>query len=200
MKHLPGAVALMLLFLAGFITGGIVCNRMQPNPVSDTTYITHIVPGDSVPVHILTKVPVVTALDTIPTRIPTGLQDTFLIVSDYLATRYYQDTLVQPGNFLAVIRDSVAENRITYRSVDHQNLRQQEIHTTRITSGEAGTKRFSLGGGILAGSQGWFAGPILQMTDHKHNTFTIQAYTGGNAPLLIGVAYTFRLPAKPFIR
>jgi len=120
-------ITLLVLLLAGFVTGSLVtrsCVRSDDTPgtitVTDTTYITRIVPGDSVLVTYIREVPVPYYIDTVIYIYRDIEIDTPAIVQEFFRMKYYIDTVYEPDNFMAVIKDSVNFNHILYSRDRHQ--------------------------------------------------------------------------------
>jgi hypothetical protein len=201
MKH--STLTTLIILAAGIVIGlllGRSCARSPGSIALDSTYVTTIIPGDSALKEVMVKVPYPVYRDTGSTRLVWQPVDTLAILADYHRASYYSDTITLDGNFLAIIRDSVNFNRITWRGFDHQNLRPQVIHSMRITTAEGSLRRFALGPGLVFGSETLYTGGILQIQDKHHNTITLQVYAGGSAPPLFGIGYCFGIPLKPFPR
>ncbi len=104
-------------------------------PLSDTTYLTKVIPGDSILFEIerFYPAPYPVYKDTGSTKWLEKDIDTLAILQDYFCHYYYSDTIQKDSSFLAIINDSVSENRIVYRQFLLQNLRETSINTTIIT-------------------------------------------------------------------
>lgn len=97
--------------------------------------------------------------------------DTPAIVEDYLATRYYSDTFQEDSNFMAVVEDSVRNNRIVHRRFKHQNKREKKIitNTTEIKNKPRNQLYLGLEGG--GNSQQFDFGPAIDLKTKDDNLF-----------------------------
>jgi hypothetical protein len=130
-----------ILCVAAFIAGLAAMHMLRdPNPCQKTySFRTDTIHGDSVPYPVYRDVPypVPVYRDTGSTRWRDKPIDTGAILREYFTRNYYRDTITDDTSFLAIIEDTVTENRIIYRQYWHQNLRPKVInqYTTTIHSG-----------------------------------------------------------------
>jgi len=152
----------MKVFIYGLIVGllaGIVASLVitKPKPTKETIVKTVIVKGDSIAYEVAHYVPkyitkVYRLTDTI--KLLTKI-DTANILKDYFTKYFYCDT-VNDSTILAIIKDTVSMNKITYRNVWFQNKRAQVVNYTTVETypkiyigAGLGTNGFSAAGSYL---------------------------------------------------
>lgn len=122
MKQALCIIATALLICFAYYLGTKQCKPAQPYEVIriDT------VPGDSVPYAVYYPVPVPDTIlftDTLPVYI-----DTNKIISEYFASVYYTDTLMDDTSALIVLYEKISRNRIEDRSLLFQNRKKTYIN------------------------------------------------------------------------
>jgi hypothetical protein len=189
---------LALMLFCGVCIGALLqrsCSK-PPETTTDTTFITQIIPGDTVLYPVVVKVPTPIYIDTGSTHHHYYPVDTPAILADYFRVRYYSDTIYQPDNFRAVIKDSVNFNRIIWRAVDHQNLKATSIFTTQITHSEANKPAWMLGVDGIFNSQRVYLGPsILYRTRYDHY-FKLGIHFAYDTPAAISMGYYKQIHIK----
>jgi hypothetical protein len=169
-------ITLAVILLTGAGLGALMmksCNPGQSDCESDTTYITRIIPGDSVLYPVLVRVPYPVYIDTsknIHHYIPV---DTASILADYFRVRYYSDTIFQEENFRAVIKDSINFNRVVWRAFEMQNLKPTGIYTTQITQSDCNRTAWMLGGDAILNAQRVYLGPSILYRAKNFNYFRL---------------------------
>lgn len=59
--------------------------------------------------------------------------DTSAILRDYFSKNFYQDTIWSDSSYLAIIKDTISRNRITYRQFEVNQFRKTRTITRTIT-------------------------------------------------------------------
>lgn len=167
-KYIPYLVIIGLIVFLSFRE----CTRPGPKqPDSDTTTITTIIPGDSIPYKVVIekKVPVPVYIETNDTFWRDRDVDTAAILADYFSKVYYSDTLMDDTSAFIALQSHVTENRLHYDELLFQNRRIKQITTTTIINQYPDLKtKWFIGGGVnlLPGSPGLSA-DLLIVTKKK---------------------------------
>lgn len=127
-KYYPHILAAALFVLAIFL----LFRSCGPTNEGIVTIIHDTIPGDPHPVEVPRYVPTVRWERLTDTLEMYTAADTDAIIRDYLAVRFYTDTLKNDTSLLAVVEDSVQANRIVSRRFTYQNRRPVAINTTII--------------------------------------------------------------------
>jgi hypothetical protein len=191
-------ITLLVILVTG-ITLGILFVRSCHDPdsgniVTDTTYTTGIIPGDSVPYEVLVHVPVPVYVDSI-IYLPANI-DTAVILAEYFQRLYYVDTIYREGNFMAVVKDSVSNNRIVYRAFDFQNLRPTAIYTTNIRHQEYNVPPFGLGVEGIFNSQRFYIGPAVYYMTKNQQVIKVGVMAAPREPIAISMGYYKQINIK----
>ena len=164
---------------------------------SDTvrTVIHDTIPGDSIPYPVKEYVPTVEYKTLwLDKYIPVDTQE---IVMDYLAKLFYTDTIVDDTARMVkiIINDSVHRNRISYRKVYVQNLKETAI-STEITE-VVTVKKFSWNKVFIGGEAGYLNGPTLQiglMAQNKKDNIIGLSYDPFNQGIMVKYYAKIKLP------
>jgi hypothetical protein len=191
-------ITLLVILVTGITLGVLFVRSCQKpgvgNTITDTTYTTRIIPGDSVLSEIQVHVPVPVYIDSI-IYLPANI-DTALILSQYFNRLYYVDTIYREGNFMAVVKDSVSNNRIVYRAFDFQNLRPTAIYTTNIRHQEYNIPPFGLGVEGIFNSQRFYVGPAMYYMTKNHQVFKVGVMAAPREPVAISMGYYKQINIK----
>lgn len=143
MKTLNKILVVLCLALGGVLFFHLT---QTPDPIQVIKYDTIKIKGDSVayPVKVTVNVPVKLPGDTFWKTQPI---DTFNILSQYFDKYLYTDTFKKDSDFVAILQDTITQNRIIGRKFWHQNLKESMIVTKTVTTTEPLPKIF-IGGGI----------------------------------------------------
>lgn len=165
-------ITLVALLIAGALLGGMLvrsCQNEQPTITQSDT-----LPGDSILYPISIEVPSPVYIDSsFDILVSIFGIDTAEVIRDYFRTKYYQDTIIEAGNFRLVVKDSVTLNRIVWRSMEHQNLRSTSITNTIVMPSELNNPAIYLGGDILCNSQRVYIGPSVMLRGRKPQYYKI---------------------------
>jgi hypothetical protein len=175
MKSKHYIITLVVVLLAGALVGGLSVRSCQNTPGGDTLSTrSDTLPGDSVLYPVSVKIPAPVYIDS-STDVLVALfgADTAEVIRDYFRTKYYQDTVLVAGNFRLVVRDSVNQNRIVWRGMEHQNLRSTAINHITLTAGESNNPGVWIGGDALANSQVVYVGPSVMFKGRKPQVYKI---------------------------
>jgi hypothetical protein len=191
-------ITLLVILVAGITLGVLFvrsCHKPgSGNTITDTTFTTQIMPGDSVPYEVQVHVPVPVYIDSLVYL--EGDIDTAAILADYFRKYYYSDTIYRDGNFMAVVRDSVSNNRIVYRAFDFQNLRPTAIYTTNIRHQEYNIPPFGIGVEGIFNSQRFYVGPAVYYMTRNHQVFKVGVQAAPREPLAISMGYYKQINIK----
>lgn len=181
-------ITLLVILVTGIVTGVLFtrsCHNRPGEGSTDTSYVTHIIPGDSALTLLSDKVP-----DYVDSSIYYYFDiDTPAIIAEYFKGKYYVDTIFSEGNILAIIRDSVNLNRILWRNFELQNLREKAIYTTHITHSEGNIRQFSIGGAAIFDSKRVYVGPMMIFRDKHMNNYSVGVHYASQQPVAVSIGY-----------
>ena len=118
-----GVIASLLMYIFFFQS----CNHCPDCPEYDIIHDT--IPGDSVPYPVKVDKPFPIYRDTGSTQWRDQPVDTNALLADYFARYFYADSITDDTSFLAIILDTISQNRIASRRFLMQNLRPTMINT-----------------------------------------------------------------------
>lgn len=191
MKTNQYIITFILVLMTGMLIGFAFtrsCSR-APDTITDTTYITQVIPGDSVLYPIIVRIPYPVYIDTGSIIHQYYPIDTLAILADYFRIRYYSDTIYQPENFRAVIKDSINFNRIIWRGFEIQNLKTTAIYTTQITHSDCNIPWFALGADAIFNSQAVYLGPGIMYRARNNAMYRVGIYFAYNQRPAITAGY-----------
>jgi 2-polyprenyl-6-methoxyphenol hydroxylase-like FAD-dependent oxidoreductase len=169
---------------------------LEVTPTTDTTYITRIIPGDTVLVPVAVRIPYPIYIDSGSTVHHYYTVDTAAIIADYFRIRYYADTIFQDGNFRAVIKDSINYNRIVARAFEFQNLKPTTIYTTQLTHSDLNKPAWMLGADGIFDSQRIYLGPSVMYRSRDYHHFKLGICFAYDAQPAISLGYYKQINIK----
>jgi len=174
MKYIPYIIILLLLIVIGslFVNKPVTSHFVK----SSTTVIRHdtiksdkIIYKDNF-IYKERKVYVDSIItDTVITK---------ELIEKYIANYYYIDTLVNDSSLMFIIKDTISQNRIIYRSYDYQ---QSSLFTSEAQKG-----RIFLGGYMGVNTYG-----ISSFYIRKKTAFSLN-YNFKNKAVSVGIAFKIR--------
>lgn len=164
-KNIPWLIITILIAII------VIQNECSWLPDQEPIYLTRVVhdtiPGDTVPYPVEVKTPVPYAVYYPDTVKITAIIDTMAILRDYFARRVYQDTITDDTSFMAVILDTISQNRIIDRQFLFQNLRPVAINTY-VTPVEKERNKLFVGPAIGLTNRLDLGGSALLLTKKEH--------------------------------
>lgn len=192
-------ISLAVAFAIGVALGILFsrsCSSPCPDISTDTTYISYIIPGDSVLIPVHVNVPMPVYIDTGSIIYIYVDVDTPAIIADYFRMKFYSDTIFQDSNFRVVIKDSINFNKIVWRGFEHQNLKATSLYTTQITHSDCNIPAWHLGIDGIFNSQRVYAGPAIMYRAKDYKYYKLGIHFAYNTSPAISFGYYKQINIK----
>jgi hypothetical protein len=121
------SLLIIIAVMAGYILFTKQCDKCPPEQF---TIQTDTIPGDSITYEVVRYKPVPIEKIIHDTTWKTQKIDTAAILQAYFDKVCYKDTIRKDSSFIAIINDTISQNRIINRRFWLQNLRITKIETT----------------------------------------------------------------------
>lgn len=162
-------------FILVSIFSKLDCKRQGCPECPKADVIPDTIPGDSVPYPVKVKVPDPVYRDTGSVQWRDRPVDTNAILADYFARYFYSDTITDDTSFLAIVLDTVSQNRIISRRFLMQNLRPVAVINNYPQKTEAKSRRLVYAGMEISGNtENLFSfGPAFGYKDRKDHLYIL---------------------------